>query len=282
MKLGVNNNDLNKIDNDIQNPIKKNIEQIEKKNLINSRKIIEQNLKNLENINYPEKNKIIEDITISIKPNNNTENDPIIYLGKKREKENKEKEINPFLSKEEKNKDIYNINELKEDFEIIGNIVKSKNLDGSKHYFVFANDSKKIKKDSNGIYKVRFNILKENKWLALGFCDKKIVEDNKYEFASKNETNGCFIISTSSMIWHCMDRKQRKRITIPDTYPSLQSKNIKIECRYTPLESLVEFYVNDNYLISLKNVKPIKSDYLTPCVIFLKNSEVQTSYEYPI
>ena len=67
-----------------------------------------------------------------------------------------------------------------------------------------------------------------------------------------------------------MDRKQRKRITIPDTYPSLQSKNIKIECRYTPLESLVEFYVNDNYLISLKNVKPIKSDYLTPCIIFLK------------
>ena len=101
-------------------------------------------------------------------------------------------------------------------------------------------------------------------------------------FAVKNgnESNGCFIISTSSMIWHCSDRKQRKKINLPEGFCKLQSKNIEFECRYTPLECLIDFYVNDKFLISLKDVRPFKSQYLTPCIIFLKNCEVQTTFDY--
>ena len=147
--------------------------------------------------------------------------EPKKFLEKKRESENNTeteaqniKDINPFWSNEQKNKDIYNIIDLPEGFKIKGNIVLTKSLDGTKHFFFFANDNKRVKADQFGNFIVKFKILEENKWLALGFCDKKVVEDNKFNFAEKKGSNGCFIISTNSMIWHCLNKNQRKKLMI--------------------------------------------------------------------
>jgi len=315
-----NKNDIKKIkiegikdQNFINNKNKEAIpdnEQIEKKSFSITRQKVEQSCKNKENDSF-EKNKAKEEnLKIEINtPSLDSEDiglpifkkEPRILLGKKRENENnkgikiqnindinpscskeeKNKDVNPFWSKEEKNKDTYCIKDLPEGFEIQGNKVLTKSLDGNKHFFVFANDNKKVKADQIGDFVVKFIILEENKWLALGFCDKKVVEDNKFNFAEKKGSNGCFIISTNSMIWHCQDKKQRKKITDVKGLPNLQSKNITFECIYSPFKCLIEFYVNNKFIASLSNVKPIKSEYLTPCLVFLKNCEVQTIYEYP-
>ena len=287
-ELSINLNNINNINSEI---IKK-IDIKHKKNLCYKRNMAEQNYKIIENDFFEDnKNKkneklIFENIGNSSQFHENKIFDEKTnnFLGKKRENEKLDsyQEINPFLNKEEKNRNIYNIKDLNEGFKIIGNIVSANHLDGTKHCFVFADDSKKIKADSSGTFTVKFNILKENKWLALGFCDKKKVEINNFEFAVRdgNESNGCFIISTNSMIWHCIDRKQRKKISVPEGVSRLQSKNIEFECRYTPLECLIDFYVNDKFLTSLKDVRPFKSHYLTPCIIFLKNCEVQTTFDY--
>lgn len=307
VKININKNELNFYNNNkdkekvinlinnknIENNIfKKNItEQKEQKSCSNSKKIQSEIIEKLddENIEISNFNEMKYNIHKGISHHQHKELIPQkmynSFLSKKREEPeiiSSEENINPFLSLEEKNKNIYNIKDLHEGFKITGNIVSSNNsLEGNQHFFVFAHDSKKIKYNQNGTFTIRFNILQENKWLALGLCDKKVVEDNKFIFAGKTDSNGCFIISTNKITWHCSDKKQRKKIKIPDDYPSLQSKNIEIECRYTPFNCLLEFYVDEKFLISLENVKPIKSEYLTPCIIFLKNCEIQTSYEYP-
>ena len=288
-----NIDEINKkyIINNINSEIK-NINMEDKKILSHNREMIEQNYKIFENDSC-ENNKYKIDskkINVDIVNSKQSDKNQLIneetnsFLGKKRENEmlHNSQEINPFLNNEEQNKNIYNIKDLIEGFTITGNIVGTNKLDGTKHCFVFADDSKRIKADASGSYTVKFNVLKENKWLALGFCDKKQVKINKFNFAIKGETesNGCFIISTISMIWHCIDKKQRKKISAPGGIESLQSKNTEFECRYTPLECLIDFYVNDKYLASLKDVRPTKSHYLTPCIIFLKNCEVQTTFNY--
>ena len=313
-KLELNKNDFNNIENTnhelskkqnnidiigakyniniINSENTKKIEIKDKKNLFNKRSLAEQNYKIIENDSYENnKNKMNEKIIIDKFCNFNQSDENLNcdekknnYLGKKRENEkfHSYQEINPFLDKEEKNKNIYNIKDLNEGFKITGNIVSANHLDGTTHCFVFADNSKKIKADSSGSFTVKFHILQENKWLALGFCDKKKVEMNNFVFAVRDgkESNGCFIISTNYMIWHCVDRKQRKKISLPEGVSKLQTKNIEFECRYTPLECLIDFYVNDKFLASLKDVRPLKSQYLTPCIIFLKNCEVQTTFDY--
>ena len=189
--------------------------------------------------------------------------------------------VNPFLNNEEKNKDVYNINELNEGFKIMGNIVSTDCLEGKVHSFVFMHDSKKIKIMDKGVFIINFNVLKNNKWLAMGLCDKKIVEENKYVFAGKLTSNGCFIISTNNMMWHSFDKNQRKKIAVPEGITSLQDKNTLFGCKYTPSLTQLEFFVNGKHLVTLYDVKPLKSEYLTPCLIFLKDCSVQTTFDYP-
>ena len=169
-----------------------------------------------------------------------------------------------------------------EGLKITGNIVSGESLDGKKHSFVFVHDSKKIKRDEKGVFIVKYLVLKENKWLAVGLCDKNIVKENNYLFAGKSlSSNGCFIISTNNIMWHGIDKNQRKKISTPEGINSLQEKNTLFEFKYTPSLAKLEFFVNGKPLTTLFNVNPIRSEYLTPCLIFLKNCSVQTTFDYP-
>ena len=202
---------------------------------------------------------------------------------KKSEEKKEDSKINPFLNLlEQKNKDIYDINEIDEGFKIEGNIVSTNSLYGKKHSFVFANDSKKIKMDKKGEFIIKFLVKQENKWLALGLCDKEIVRENNYIFGGKSRiSNGCFIVSTNNMVWHCFDRNQRKKIKTPDGVSSLQDPNNLFECKFNPSTEQLKFYVNGKFLASLFNVKSTKSEFLIPCLIFLNNCMVQTIFDYP-
>ena len=216
---------------------------------------------------------------INSSPDGCTESDKI---HKGREKSNSNSITNPFLNVEEKkNKDVYNVQNLSEGFKVFGNTISSDCLEGKKHSFVFAHDSKRIRKEADGVFIITFFVKKENKWLAMGLCDKKIVEENNYAFAGKTQSNGCFIISTNNMMWHCFDKGQRKKINTPEGITSLQDKNILFECKYTPHNCELSFFVEGKHLCTLTNVRPLKSDYLTPCLVFLKNCSVQTNFDYP-
>ena len=249
--------------------------------------------------NKENKNK---DNTIILKDDNENINNSL--LNKKREKSESEeknqnkKEINydigdtlkkidniinknsPNLN-EENDENIYDVNEHPEKFAINGNVIKGINLEGNKHYFVFANESKAINMNQNTIFVIKFEILEEIGWLSFGLCDKKIVEQNNYNFAGKFTNNGYFFLATNNVIWHCTDIKQRKKILCPRGIKKLGAKNNIISCKYAPSSGKLMFFVNEIYIDSLSDVKPILSNNLLPCIVFLKNCSVKTIFEYP-
>jgi hypothetical protein len=176
---------------------------------------------------------------------------------------------------------IYNSKDISKKFKINGNIIGSNCLEGNVHYFVFAHDSRKIKRAAGGTYIIRFEILEEVAWLSFGLCDKTIVEKNEFTFSGKFSNNGYCFIATNNVIWHCADMKQRKRIVCPPSITKIGAKGNIIECKYTPSTCMLLFYVNNVFLAGLYDVKPMQSDYLIPCLVFLKNCFVKTSFEYP-
>ena len=239
-------------------------------------------------INQNEKKEEKKDTQILIKDSSETKD--INLLNKKRERteEIQKNEINGNeINDDSKYNDntevqnIYNSDEISKKFKINGNIIGSNCLEGNVHYFVFAHDSRKIKKNSTGDYIIRFEVLEDVNWLSFGLCDKTIVENNEFTFSGKFSNNGYFFISTNNVIWHCTDLKQRKRVVSPPTISKIGSKGNIIECRYTPSTCMLLFYVNTIFLAGLYDVKPMQSDYLIPCLVFLKNCSVKTSFEYP-
>lgn len=193
----------------------------------------------------------------------------------------KNNEISNNIIDKKNEQNTYNSNEISKKFTIDGNIIGSNCLEGNVHYFVFAHDSRKIKKDSEGDFIIKFEILEDVNWLSFGLCDKKIVENNEFTFSGKFSNNGYFYISTNNVIWHCEDLKQRKKVENPPNIDRIGAKGNIIECKYTPSSSMLVFYVNKEFLAGLFNVKPLQSDYLIPCLVFLKNCSVKTTFEYP-
>lgn len=164
----------------------------------------------------------------------------------------------------------------------MGNIVGSKTLEGNVHYFVFAHDSKKIPKHSDKTYLIKFELLEDVPWLALGLSDKKIVEENNFVFAPKNvRNNGFFFMATNNVLWHCIDLKQRKKVVCPPSITKIGLKNNMIEIKYTPSTGMLLFYVNSAFIAGLYDVKPVQSEFLIPSLVFLKNCYVKTTFEYP-
>jgi len=183
--------------------------------------------------------------------------------------------------KDSNEEDTYNTTEISKKFKISGNIIGSNCLEGNVHYFVFAHDSKKIKRNSEGEFSIKFELLEDVSWLSVGLCDKKKVEENGFTFAGRFKNNGFFFIATNNVIWHCDDPKQRKKITPPPTIMRLGAKNNIIECKYKPKTAMLSFYANKVFLAGLYDVKPMLADYLLPCLVFLKNCSVRTTFAYP-
>lgn len=234
--------------------------------LINQKYNKESNKENIKENNNQDNSKQVSafNSSINIKDQKENEKDKITmcFLNKKREKtdDNKENEkninqkitvnniqkMNEVMTSSklfnsplsylkgniENDQHIYNTTQLSEKFKIKGDIIGSDCLEGNKHYFVFINDDRKIRKSDEGVFSIKFEIMEYSGWLSFGLCDKKIVEQNKYKFVGKFSNNGYFFIATNNVVWHCLDMKQRKKIQCPKSIKQIGALHNIVECRY--------------------------------------------------
>ena len=182
--------------------------------------------------------------------------------------------------KEEKN--IYELfYKIKDLFIINNNIIESKFHMSKKQYYVFFNQKFDIPKISPKKYIIEFKLLKDTQWLGLGLCDKKVVKYNNYEFFpsktrdGKRPNIGTYFISTNKMAWNCNNKNQSKIFI-----QAINKKDTIIECILSPKECELEFKCNNNSIVKFNNVRCFKSDYFSPCLIFLHHSKVETLFKY--
>jgi hypothetical protein len=291
------------------NNLEKKIEEMKKN--INS---INENIKNNKN-NDNNQNKIIqiqdeEKLFIS-DINNNNANKEKKFLAKKRESndelfeditpQNKNnfslfegdfKDINIInknnnyidnsLDKERiENNQIYEVsNDCKYLFHIENDTIETKNLDELQHYYVFFNKKYDIPKNSSYTYSFAIKLLMPCKWLAIGICDKKIIEENNFQFDSyKQSKGGIYCINVNQVIYNCNAGNQFIKMKY-DSSISLTSKGATISCSVNPKNYTIDFFLNNEYFHPLTNVKCFKSDFFSPFLIFLKNCRIQTIFNY--
>ena len=150
-----------------------------------------------------------------------------------------------------------------------------------KQYYVFFNKKFDIPKISPKKYIIEFKLLKDTQWLGVGLCDKKVVKYNNYEFFpskardGKRPNIGTYFISTNKMAWNCNNKNQSKIFI-----QAINKKDTIIECILSPKECELEFKCNNNSIIKFNNVRFFKSDYFSPCLIFLHHSKVETLFKY--
>ena len=165
-------------------------------------------------------------------------------------------------------------------FSINKDIIESHNLDGEKHYYIFFNKRYDIPKDSSKKYSFTIKILTNCPWIAMGICDKKIVEMNNYQFDSpnhnKNNKTGIYYFSTNQFLYNCNNNKEIRKFN----YKSLSKNNTNIICTFDPKKSILEFVPNNEHCMPLTDVKCFKSDSFSPFLIFLKNCKIQTIFNY--
>jgi len=182
--------------------------------------------------------------------------------------------------KEEKN--IYELfYKIKDLFIINNNIIESKFFMSKKQYYIFFNQKFDIPKTSPKQYIIEFKLLKDTQWLGLGLCDKKVVKNNHFEFFpsrakdGKRPNIGTYFISTNKMSWNCNNKNQCKKFL-----QIIHKKDTLIKCILSPKECELEFKCNNNSIVKFNNVRCFKSDYFSPCLIFLYHSIVETLFKY--
>ena len=173
-------------------------------------------------------------------------------------------------------------NSTKNLFIVSNNIIETKNFKGEKrHHYVFFDSKYNIPTTSKEKYTIKFKILKDTVWLGMGICDKKIVERNNYEYIpskqkqGKKSNNGSYIFN-NQIIWNCNNYRQCQKFL-----NTIFKENTTIECNLIPVECELEFRYDNNLIIKFNDVRCFKSDFFSPCLIFLHNSKVETTFIYP-
>ena len=199
-------------------------------------------------------------------------------------KDNEEENNNDFFNNQQYT-DMYDLSHLDKFtqnlFVIKTNIIESHSLRGKKQYYVLFNKRYDIPKASSKKYKIQFKLLKETQWLGLGVCDKKIVENNKYEFSPTKKNNGksqnigTYVINTSKMAWNCNNVKQCRKFAC-----SIKADST-FELIMSPSECELEFKCDDKLVFKFNDVRCFRSDCFSPCLIFLQKSIVQSIFYYP-
>ena len=216
--------------------------------------------------------------------NNKSSKEFSLFENNNDEDKNKKKIEEDFLgfnTKKGENEDLYNLLENTSHlFTIRKNIIESPYLEGDKHYFVFFNPKYDIPKLDNNKYSFTIKLLEKAEWLGVGICDKKIVENNNYQYDikkhGKKRNMGVYIINTNQVVWNCNNMKQCIKLN----YKSLNKKGSIIECILSPNECELEFMLNNEFFFVLNDVRCFISDYFSPCLIFLKNASIETTFNY--
>ena len=194
---------------------------------------------------------------------------------------------NNILPLEEKEA-IYNLlDSTKQYFSIEGNIIEAVHLPGDKHFYVFFDEKYDIDRLAEGEYKIRFKLLSDIDFVCFGLCDKKIVETNKYEFDvgysknGKRKNNGTYYLSTNNMAWNCNSNQQCKRLKF-EKNKKMSKKDMYFDFCFVPLDCKLEIKMDNREepIVTFNDVRCIKSKSLSPCIVFLKNCKVETTFFY--
>ena len=165
-------------------------------------------------------------------------------------------------------------------FNIEDNKIETHCLDGKKHYFIFFNKKYDIPKDSTKKYSFTFKLLTNCDSIEMGICDKEIIEMNnlEYDFKENNKNRrGVYSISSNQMLWNsnnnkdCIKLKYNKPLSKIDT---------TILITFDPKNRRLEFMLNNEQFVDLKDVKCFYSKCFSPFLIFLKNGKIQTFFNY--
>jgi len=197
----------------------------------------------------------------------------------------------PFpLKDQEKEKDeLYEF--LKSDknyFYIKNNVIEACDLKGTRHIFVFFNKKYEIPKNSEKTYIIKFKLLSNVKSLYIGLCDRKLLEENKYEFVphnkskeknSKKTNNGLYYLNTNKVAWNCNNTSQCKNLKINDEN-NLGKEGNTFEFIIKPIECELEIKYNFIPIIKFNDVRCFRSSVFSPVLIFLRNCKVETTFMY--
>ena len=292
------NNKLNILDND-NNDLKKKVNEL--------KEIIQKN--NISEISSIKEDKIKESNSISLEIDMNSFSQSNQLLSRKRklslnniENNSDNQSVNDFSSlknndvednkenekfldynctKNGENDSIYSlIKDTETKFIITDNIIEAVNLDKKRHYFVFYNSKYDIPRTSTNKYTFNIKLLRKIDWLGIGFCDKKMIEKNNYDYDikknSKRKNIGIYLINTNKVVWNSNNIKQCIRLD----YKRLNKKNTNIKCTLSPSECELEFIINDELFYILNDVRCFLSDYFSPCLVFLKNTAIESHFNY--
>ena len=193
----------------------------------------------------------------------------------------KEKILDYNCTKNGENDSIYSlIKDTETKFIITDNIIEAVNLDKTRHYFVFYNSKYDIPRTGTNKYTFKVKLLQKTDWLGVGFCDKKMIEKNNYDYDikknSKRKNIGIYLINTNQVVWNSNNIKQCIRLD----YKRLNKKDTNIKCTLSPSECELEFIINDELFFILNDVRCFSSDYFSPCLVFLKNTAVESHFNY--
>ena len=187
--------------------------------------------------------------------------------------------IDNSLDKERiENNQIYEVsNDCKYLFHIENDTIETKNLDELQHYYVFFNKKYDIPKNSSYTYSFAIKLLMPCQWLAIGICDKKIIEENNFQFDSyKQSKGGIYCINVNQIIWNCNNNNECFKLKCN----SLTREGTTISLTVKPNNCHIDLILNDENFYELTNVKLFKSDFFSPFLIFLKNCKIQTIFNY--
>ena len=185
------------------------------------------------------------------------------------------------------NETVYDLlEETKKLFYIKNYSIEAIYLRGKKHYYVFFDKKYDIPRNIDKKFIFTFKLLSNTKWLAMGLCDRKVVEDNKYEFSPENNkndkstkksNNGTYYLSTNKVAWNCNNIRQCKNLKLEG-----ENKLNKIGSTFkfiiNPTECELEIYFNGFKVVLFNDVRCFKNKFLSPCLIFLTNCKVETIF----
>ena len=166
-------------------------------------------------------------------------------------------------------------------FKIEDDIIETRSLDGTKHYFVFFNRKFDIPENGSKKYSFTFKLLKNCDFVEMGICDKKIIEMNNFEFDSKRNNikgnRGVYSITSNQRMWNSNNDKECIKFNY---YKPLSKIGTMIIITFDPQNCTLEFFLNNEDFFVLKDVKCFYSKCFSPFLIFLKNSKIQTIFNY--
>lgn len=243
--------------------------------------IIDKDNNNNKEKKFLEKKRIITDdgIQEDIIPRDNSPfslfNQDLNYIDINNSKHNN----NDDLSNNDSNNDyIYEFpKKYKNFFNVDGDIIEARFLDETKHHFIFFNQKYDIPKNSLNKYSFTIKLLTYCEFLAIGICDKKIVERNGYIFdkCSRNK-GGLYYFNVKSVVWNCNKVNECFKLNIGP----FSAIGTAIICTFDPIKGILEFIIDNSKFITLNEVKCFEANCFSPFLVILKNCKIQTLFNY--